>query len=119
MPQSKLVILRINIHNKTNSWDIIGSLIKGIIDISQRLGAGEDNVGNQEKVLEDLWRKQERPLSPNITASGISWSRRTGSRLFRRMFLCLIMTNFTMDVGSRSTEDIRILPGREDLLILH
>lgn len=39
---------------------IIGSLIKGIIDISQSLGAGEDNVENQKKVLEDLLEKAKK-----------------------------------------------------------
>lgn len=39
---------------------IIGSLIKGIIDISQSLGAEEDNVENQEKILEELLEKAKK-----------------------------------------------------------
>src|SRR5690625_1658566 len=36
---------------------IIGSLIKGIIDASQLLGGDENHIENQEKVLEDLLEK--------------------------------------------------------------
>jgi len=39
---------------------IIGSLIKSIIDISQNLGAEEDNVENQEKVLAELLEKAKK-----------------------------------------------------------
>src|SRR5699024_394719 len=38
---------------------IIGSLIKGIIDVSQNFGAEENHVENQQKVLEELLLKAE------------------------------------------------------------
>jgi len=44
---------------------IIGSLIKGIIDVSQNFGTEENHVENQEKVLQELLEKAE------FTAFGI------------------------------------------------
>lgn len=98
---------------------IIGSLIKGLIDIRGKIVSEPEAEGAQLEVLKKLLNKAKDTSLESTTVLKKFWKQKISLQPMPAAFHILIIIRSMSSGGPKCTKERRMLPGRENHHILH